>query len=63
MAKKIKEMSVEELQEKDFELRQQLQDIRIKGIAGNNTQEHKQLRKERARVLTALQGRTQEEQL
>lgn len=61
MAKKITEMSTEDLQKKDLELRMQLQDLRIKGSTGNNTQEHKQLRKERARVLTELQGRKDEQ--
>lgn len=54
-------MSTEDLQKKDLELRMQLQDLRIKGSTGNNTQEHKQLRKERARVLTELQGRKDEQ--
>lgn len=61
MAKKITELKTEDLHKQEMELRNKIQDFRLKGNTGNNTQEYKNLRKERARILTELQGRTTQE--
>ena len=59
MAKESKK-TVEDLNKRAREIGQRIQELAFQG-ASKNTMERKTLRKERARILTELNGRTQEE--
>jgi ribosomal protein L29 len=57
---KLSKKSVEDLKKRTREIGQRLHEIAFQG-ASKNTMERRTLRKERAQIMTELNGRTQEE--